>query len=71
MAATKDQVAGEHYKNLAIQPIEFIVANKLDFPTGNVIKYVVRHKNKNGAEDVRKAIHYCKLILELEYGVKE
>jgi hypothetical protein len=71
MSAKDEQVAGEHYKSLALQPIDYITANKFDFPTGNVIKYISRHRNKSGAEDVRKAIHYCKLILELEYGIKD
>ena len=62
------QVGGNHYKDLKIQPIEFIHANNLDFTTANVVKYVVRAKNKNGAQDIRKAIHYCQLILKLDYG---
>lgn len=62
------QVGGNHYKDFKIQPIEFIHANNLDFMTANVVKYVVRAKNKNGAQDIRKAIHYCQLILKLDYG---
>lgn len=62
------QVGGTHYKDLKIQPIEYIYANGLDFFQGNIIKYATRHKNKNGAEDVKKIIHYAELILELEYG---
>jgi hypothetical protein len=62
------QVGGTHYKDLKIQPIEYIYANGLDFFQGNIIKYATRHKNKNGAEDVKKIIHYAELILKLEYG---
>lgn len=62
------QVGGNHYKDFKIQPIEFIHVNNLDFMTANVVKYVVRAKNKNGAQDIRKAIHYCQLILKLDYG---
>jgi hypothetical protein len=51
-------------------PIEYISKNKLDFLEGNIIKYVSRHRNKNGAEDIKKIIHYAELILELEYGEK-
>jgi hypothetical protein len=65
------QAGGDHYRCNAIQPIEYIVANKLDFLRGNVIKYVTRDKAKNGAEDIKKALHYCQLILELEYGTKD
>ena len=62
------QVGGSHYKDLAIQPIEYIHANKLGFSEGNVVKYITRHRQKHGADDVRKVIHYCQLLLELEYG---
>lgn len=62
------QVGGTHYTDMAIQPIEFIEANKLGFMEGNIIKYAARHKAKNGAEDIRKIIHYAKLILKYQYG---
>lgn len=65
------QIGGNHYKDLEIQPIEFIQKNNLDFLQGSIIKYITRHKNKNGAEDIQKAIHVCKLILEMQYGIKE
>jgi hypothetical protein len=53
---------------MAIQPIEFITANNLSFLEGNIIKYVCRHRNKNGADDIKKAMHYCELLLQMEYG---
>lgn len=59
----KEQVGGNHYQ-LPIQPIDYIVKNNLGYREGNVIKYVTRHKNKNGKEDILKAIHYLKMILE-------
>ena len=65
---TATQIGGTHYKTLAIQPIEYIEKNNLDYLQGNVVKYVTRHKDKNGAEDIRKAIHYCELILSMQYG---
>ena len=65
--ATDQQVGGEHYQ-LPIQPIEYIHKNGLNFMEGNIVKYATRHKNKNGAEDLRKVIHYAQLLLELEYG---
>lgn len=61
------QHGGNHYKDMKIQPIEFIHANNIDYLAGNVIKYIVRHKKKNGIEDVKKALHYCQLIIEMEY----
>ena len=64
------QEGGTHYKDHAIQPIEYIHANKLGFIEGNVVKYITRHASKGGAEDVRKVIHYCELLLQLQYGEK-
>lgn len=69
-SALDRQVQGTHYKDHAIQPIEYIHANKLGFIEGNVVKYITRHASKGGAEDVRKAIHYCELLLQLQYGEK-
>ena len=62
------QEGGSHYKDCKIQPIEYITANNLDFMQGNIVKYITRHKNKNGAEDIKKIKHYCDLILKLEYN---
>lgn len=69
-SALEKQEGGEHYKKLKIQPIEYIHANGLDFFQGNMLKYLTRHKDKNGAEDLRKVIHYAQLALELQYGEK-
>lgn len=65
------QVGGDHYVSMPIQPVEYIHKNGLGFLEGNVIKYITRHGAKGGAVDIRKAIHYCRLILELEYGESE
>lgn len=69
MPALDEQVGGDHYKKYAIQPVEFIVANKLDFLEGCIVKRACRHQDKNGAEDICKIIHEAKLILKLKYGV--
>ena len=65
--ALRKQEGGTHYRKYPIQPIEYIVANGIGFLAGNVIKYATRYREKGGAEDVRKAIHYLELILEFEY----
>jgi hypothetical protein len=67
-SALARQVGGNHYAEMPIQPIEFITANNLSFLEGNIIKYVCRHRNKNGADDIKKAMHYCELLLQMEYG---
>jgi hypothetical protein len=66
--ALEAQIGGDHYKDMKIQPVEFIVANDLAFLEGNVVKYICRHHAKNGAQDIKKAIHYCQLILATKYG---
>ena len=67
MSVLDNQVGGDHYK-LAIQPTVYIFANKLGFIEGNIIKYATRHRDKGGAQDIRKVIHYAQLLLKLEYG---
>lgn len=62
------QEGGDHYKDEKIQPVEYIHANNIPYLEGNVIKYVVRHKKKNGRRDLLKARHYIDLLIELEYG---
>lgn len=69
-SALDKQVSGNHYKDKGIQPIVYILANDLGFCEANVVKYVTRHKFKNGAADIKKAIHYLELLLELEYQAK-
>ena len=64
------QVAGNHYKDLAIQPVEYIHANGIGYFEGNVIKYVSRWRAKNGIKDLEKAKHYMELLIELELKAK-
>lgn len=64
------EVGGTHYQT-AIEPWDFIFANGIDFDAGNAIKYLCRYKEKNGAEDIRKAISYCRHILKTQYGEEE
>ena len=60
------QVGGDHYRTMKIQPVVFITENKIPFLEGCVIKRVCRWRNKNGVEDLKKAIHELNLLLELE-----
>jgi|DEB0MinimDraft_6_1074348.scaffolds.fasta_scaffold00470_23 translation initiation factor 2B subunit (eIF-2B alpha/beta/delta family) len=52
---TNSKISPQHYSKYKIQPIDFIQANELDFAQGNIIKYVLRYKDKNGLEDLQKA----------------
>lgn len=67
ISALDKQVSGNHYKNCGIQPIEYIHANSLNYFEGNAVKYITRHRKKNGKADIEKAIHYLELLLEMEY----
>ena len=66
--AWQKQEGGSHYKNLKIQPMQYALENKLDYAQANVVKYVTRHKEKNGKEDLLKAIHNIELMIEFYYG---
>lgn len=65
-SALNVQVDGNHYKDLAIQPVEYIHANGLGFCEGSVVKYVTRWRAKNGIADLKKARHFIDLLIELE-----
>jgi hypothetical protein len=64
----KQQIAGTHYKDMVIQPVEYVHANGLGYFEGNVIKYVSRWRKKGGLSDLEKAKHYIQLLIELESG---
>ena len=68
MSAFTKQIGGNHYTKLAIQPLEYAMANKLDACQHNVIKYVTRFRDKNGKDDLLKAIDMIEKLIELEYG---
>ena len=61
-----EQVGGDHYSKLAIQPAVYAQHNKLSYLQGTIIKYVTRYKDKGGVEDLAKAMHSIKLLIELE-----
>lgn len=61
------QEGGDHYKKMAIQPMQYALANRLDYGQANVIKYVTRFKDKNGKEDLMKAKHCIDLLMAHYY----
>ena len=62
------QINGSHYQKYKIQPSKFVVENKLLFPEGNAIKYIVRHQDKGKKQDILKAIHFLEMIIEIDYS---
>ena len=71
MSALKEQVGGGHYKDMVIQPVEFIHRNRIGYMEGNAIKYLCRWRSKNGIEDLKKAKHYIELLIALESKQEE
>ena len=71
MSVYNKQIGGSHYKKMKIQPSKFVIENELLFPEGNVIKYICRHRFKNGKEDLLKAIHFIEMIIERDYSKTE
>jgi len=70
VSALRSQEGGDHYKKMNIQPAEFIHENRIPYLEGCAIKYLCRHRDKGGAEDLRKAKHYIDIILDLEYKAR-
>ena len=65
------QVGGNHYKDMKIQPSEFINKNELQFAEGNAIKYICRHGSKGQKQDLEKAKHYIDMIIERDYPAEK
>ena len=62
------QIGGQHYKQYKVQPVEYAMANSLNYCQANAIKYITRYRDKNGKEDLLKAIHNLEILIQLEYG---
>lgn len=60
------QIGGDHYKDVKIQPIEYIHANNLNYSEGCIVKYITRWRNKNGVQDLEKIKHYVDLLIAME-----
>ena len=70
--ALSRQEGGSHYKDMTIQPLEFIMANDLSFVVGNIVKYACRFDKKvQSVQDLRKVIHYAEILIEEELKKNE
>lgn len=64
-----DATSPAHYNRWKIEPLDFIMANDLDFVRGNIIKYIMRYDAKGGLEDLKKArVYLDRLIEKVEKG---
>lgn len=61
------QIGGSHYKDMVIQPAEYCEYNNIPVLESGVIKYVSRHMNKNGVQDLEKAKDLINMIIEMRY----
>lgn len=64
--ASSQQVGGNHYKDLKIQPAEFCYINNIPYLEATAIKYLCRWRKKGGVQDLDKAIHFIELLKEFE-----
>ena len=71
MSAYDKQIGGKHYIKYKVQPSQFVVENKLLYPEGSIIKYVLRHQDKGGKEDLEKAKHFIDMIIERDYKIED
>ena len=65
--APREQVVGGHYKRMKIDVFEFAEANGLSFMAATAVKYICRHQDKNGKEDLLKAMHTINRMIEFYY----
>lgn len=63
-----EQVGGDHYSKLPIQPLEYAIANNLGIMEHAVVKYTTRHKDKGGKQDLEKAIDYLHKMIAHYYS---
>jgi hypothetical protein len=68
MKSFKKQVGGNHYLKYKISPLEFIIKNNIGFVEGNILKYILRFKEKGGVQDLLKAKHYIELLIDSSKG---
>lgn len=66
MNALEKQIGGDHYTKLAIQPMEYSMANKLDACQHTAIKYITRFRDKGGVADLEKAKHCIDMLIEFD-----
>lgn len=65
-----DPINPNHYKTGKFESIEVMLETQgvpavREFCICNAFKYIYRHKNKNGVEDIKKAVWYLNKYIEL------
>lgn len=67
MSTLETQVGGDHYRQYDPQPAVWLHKNRVPWIEANVVKYTLRHRSKGRRQDLEKAIHYLRMLIELEY----
>lgn len=65
MSANDRQVAGAHYGGGAHQHWDIVVEHELNYFEGQITKYTMRCRKKNGKQDLEKARHFIEKYLEV------
>lgn len=60
------QVGGDHYVKRKIGPWDIWAEYGMNAFEGAVLKYLLRWRDKNGVEDLKKARHTLDKLIELE-----
>ena len=70
--ANEKQVGGKHYSKYGdFQPWDAVIAWELGYLEGTALKYIARWRDKNGVEDILKAIHFLEKLVEVEKAKQE
>lgn len=63
----KKQVGGSHYQTAGVQHVTFCQRNRIPWCEACAVKYLMRHRKKNGKQDLEKAKHYLELLINEDY----
>lgn len=80
MSANEQQVGGEHYKaddgmqeraaDVGLEKVpehwDLVHIMDMDYFQAQITRYVLRHKKKNGLEDLKKAQHFLAKYIEIK-----
>lgn len=64
MAANQRQIGGTHYKGKPIEHWDFVLMHNIPYMEAQIMKYVMRWRDKNGVDDLRKAMHFLEKLIE-------
>lgn len=66
MSVNEKQIGGKHYKDFTMQPWDVVLDWELGYLDGTALKYIARWREKNGIQDLEKAIHFLEKLIETE-----